>query len=60
MGGPEFGMLRCPTCGSPEVYLATGGNLGQIYLCHACGYRGSFILECDPPAGPGDDEHQAK
>jgi hypothetical protein len=41
-------MMCCPVCGSTTVFLVTGGNLGQIYQCKACKYRGSFILEIDP------------
>jgi transposase-like protein len=40
-------MFYCPACKSQEIYAVAGGYLGQIYLCKACGYRGSFVLEID-------------
>lgn len=35
----------CPNCKSPDIYLWLGGNLGIIYKCKNCGYRGPIILE---------------
>ena len=40
-------MLRCPSCNSSEIFPVAGGYIGQVYLCKACGYRGSFVLEVD-------------
>jgi C4-type Zn-finger protein len=40
-------MLRCPSCGSCEIYPVAGGYLGSVYLCKECGYRGSLVLEVD-------------
>jgi len=40
-------MLYCPVCKSHEIYPVAGGYIGQVYLCKACGYRGSFVLEID-------------
>ncbi|HOT03670.1 MAG TPA: hypothetical protein PK069_05790 [Methanolinea sp.] len=42
-------MLRCPSCGSRDVYCVVGGYIGQIYRCKSCGYRGSLIMECERP-----------
>jgi rubredoxin len=44
-----FTMWYCPLCKSQEIFPVVGGYVGQIYLCKACGYRGSFILEVDDP-----------
>jgi C4-type Zn-finger protein len=40
-------MLRCPSCGSCEIYPVAGGYIGPVYLCKECGYRGSLVLEVD-------------
>jgi predicted RNA-binding Zn-ribbon protein involved in translation (DUF1610 family) len=40
-------MFYCPICKSQEIYPVVGGYIGQVYLCKACGYRGSFVLEID-------------
>ncbi len=40
-------MYRCPSCGSREIYPVAGGYIGQVYLCKACGYRGSLVLEAE-------------
>ena len=42
-------MFYCPKCKSQEIYAVAGGYIGQVYLCKACGYRGSFVLEIDDP-----------
>jgi len=36
---------HCPKCGSTEIYLWLGGNLGMIYRCKKCGYIGPVALE---------------
>ncbi|MDD1718477.1 MAG: hypothetical protein LUQ25_00325 [Methanoregulaceae archaeon] len=48
-------MLCCPACRSTDIFWVTGGNLGQVYQCKACGYRGSFVLEIDPEGSENDD-----
>ena len=40
-------MLCCPSCGSEEIYVETGGVTGNIYRCKRCGYRGPLVLEVD-------------
>jgi transposase-like protein len=45
-------MIYCPVCKSPDIFPVAGGYIGQVYLCKACKYRGSFVLEADEP----DDE----
>ncbi len=35
----------CPNCKSNDIYLWLGGNLGIIYECKNCGYRGPVVLE---------------
>jgi transposase-like protein len=47
-------MLRCPSCGSTEIYPVAGGYIGQVYLCKACRYRGSLVLE-EEDEPPGRD-----
>lgn len=41
--------LLCPQCRSPEIFLIAGMITGQVYLCKACGYQGSLVLEVDVP-----------
>ena len=38
-------MLICPQCGSKELYLETGGIMGDIYHCKKCTYIGNFVIE---------------
>jgi hypothetical protein len=38
-------MLICPQCGCKELYLETGGVLGDIYRCKKCTYIGNFVIE---------------
>ncbi|TAJ44803.1 IS1 family transposase [Methanofollis fontis] len=40
-------MLRCPQCGSTDLYTMIGGYGGFRYRCKQCGYIGSFVLESD-------------
>ena len=40
-------MIRCPICGSSEIYTIVGGYIGEIYRCKKCGYSGSFVVEVD-------------
>jgi len=35
----------CPKCGGTNIFLWLGGNLGMIYQCKDCGYRGPVVLE---------------
>lgn len=46
-------MIRCPVCGSTEIYRPVGGVLGEIYRCKKCGYSGALVIE-------EDDEQQKK
>jgi transposase-like protein len=48
-------MIRCPTCGSRDIYPVAGGYIGQIFRCKKCGYRGSFVLETDDDDDSGKD-----
>ncbi len=48
-------MVQCPACGSRDIYPLVGGCIGQVYLCKACGYRGSLVVECDRDIGPEGD-----
>ncbi len=41
-------MMCCPVCRSSDIFWVTGGNLGQVYQCKSCGYRGTFVIEVDP------------
>ena len=40
-------MLCGPLCKSRDIFPVGGGDLGQIYLCKNCKYRGTFVLEID-------------
>ena len=48
-------MLCCPRCGSPEIYVETGGYTGNIYHCKKCGYRGALVLEVEKDPNAGSD-----
>ncbi|MCL2549872.1 MAG: hypothetical protein FWE78_02920 [Methanimicrococcus sp.] len=37
-------MLICPQCGNTELYLETGGIMGDIYRCKKCTYIGNFVI----------------
>ena len=47
-------MLCCPNCGSPEIYVETGGMTGNIYHCKKCGYRGALVVEIEKDEGTGE------
>ena len=47
-------MFKCPSCGSCEIFPVAGGYLGPVYLCHACGYRGSLVLEAENDDDDGE------
>jgi transposase-like protein len=40
-------MIRCPVCGSSDLYTIVGGYIGEIYRCKKCGYSGAFVIETD-------------
>ncbi|EJG07771.1 hypothetical protein Metli_1827 [Methanofollis liminatans DSM 4140] len=40
-------MLRCPQCGSTDLYEELGGYGGFRYRCKQCGYTGSFVIESE-------------
>ncbi len=40
-------MKTCPKCKSNNITLWMGGNLGIIYWCKDCGYRGVAVIEED-------------
>jgi len=40
-------MLCCPSCGSADIFVETGGYTGMIYRCKRCGYRGALVVEVD-------------
>lgn len=35
----------CPACGSKDIGLWMGSNLGMIYNCKKCGYKGPVVIE---------------
>lgn len=39
-------MRICPNCGSTEIKLVAGGELG-MYECKKCGFRGPIFLEVE-------------
>ncbi|MDD4254141.1 MAG: hypothetical protein PHP59_02065 [Methanofollis sp.] len=48
-------MLRCPTCGSTDLYQVLGGYAGTMYRCKRCGYTGSFVIESEEELPPPDE-----
>jgi len=40
-------MLRCPSCGSRDLFRTIGGYAGSEYRCKKCGYQGTFVVESD-------------
>lgn len=38
------GIKFCPKCGSENIKLVAGGNVG-MYECKSCGFRGSIFPE---------------
>ncbi|MBU0898266.1 MAG: hypothetical protein KKB03_03550 [Nanoarchaeota archaeon] len=38
---------KCPECESKNITFSTGLQLGMIYQCKECGYRGPLIIEED-------------
>ncbi|HDR74195.1 MAG TPA: hypothetical protein ENN85_09870 [Methanoculleus sp.] len=51
-------MLRCPKCGSREIYPVAGGYTGWIYRCKKCGYQGALVLEYDEEEPESGDRRQ--
>ncbi len=37
----------CPTCGSADIHLYMGSQLGMQYQCLTCGYIGALVIEQD-------------
>ncbi|QSZ66546.1 hypothetical protein RJ40_03035 [Methanofollis aquaemaris] len=52
-------MLRCPKCGSTDLYQVLGGYAGTRYRCKRCGYTGSFVVESDEELPPLSEEDGA-
>jgi transposase-like protein len=40
-------MIRCPVCGSRDIYRPVGGVMGEMYRCKKCGYSGALVIETD-------------
>lgn len=40
-------VLRCPQCGSLDLYYENGLVTGYIYHCKNCDYIGSLVFEED-------------
>ncbi len=38
---------KCPSCGSVNITLWMGGNLGIQYQCKDCKYHGPLVVEED-------------
>jgi uncharacterized Zn finger protein (UPF0148 family) len=53
-------MLRCPACGSPDLYEVLGGYAGTVYCCKRCGYTGSFIIESEDALPPPEIQDHEK
>ncbi|MFA4906955.1 MAG: hypothetical protein WC602_01660 [archaeon] len=39
---PEF-VRVCPQCGSLKVERSAGGQMGELYYCPNCGWRGVAV-----------------
>ena len=39
---PEF-VRVCPQCGSLKLERSAGGQMGELYYCPQCGWRGLAI-----------------
>ena len=37
--------MKCPACKEEALSLWMGGQLGMIYFCKKCGYRGPVTIE---------------
>jgi predicted RNA-binding Zn-ribbon protein involved in translation (DUF1610 family) len=44
---PKKGGKFCPVCGSDNIHLWMGAELGIRYRCVKCGYIGPIVLEPD-------------
>ncbi|QYZ78481.1 hypothetical protein E2N92_03075 [Methanofollis formosanus] len=54
-------MLRCPKCGSTDLYQVLGGYAGMRYRCKQCGYTGSFVVESEEELpSPEKGEHRTE
>jgi rubredoxin len=58
-------VLKCPMCGSTDLYLESGGIAGYVYHCKNCDYIGAFVIEeeieweeDDHGKGSGDSEKE--
>ncbi|MCE5296146.1 MAG: hypothetical protein LLG16_03465 [Euryarchaeota archaeon] len=40
-------VLKCPVCGSADLYYENAMITGVVYHCKKCGYVGSFVVEED-------------
>jgi len=38
-------IIKCPKCGSTDLYYESGMIAGHVYHCKNCGYIGSFVVE---------------
>jgi len=38
-------VLKCPMCGSTDLYFESGGIAGYVYHCKNCDYIGAFVIE---------------
>lgn len=38
-------MKCCPECGSANVAVKYGGQLGGLWMCKECGWEGHFIVD---------------
>ncbi len=47
-------MIRCPACGSREIYRVAGGCMGEFYRCKKCGYTGALVVEVDEDRAYGE------
>lgn len=47
---PKF-VRVCPQCGSLELERSAGGQMGELYYCKKCGWRGLAIEVPDSKLG---------
>jgi len=48
-------VLRCPQCGSTNIYYENALITGYKYHCADCDYVGAFIIEEEEGTGSEDD-----
>ena len=53
-------VLKCPMCGSNDLYFESGGITGYVYHCKNCDYVGAFVVEEDMEWEEDVDENKRR